>query len=190
MVSNLSWQASFWITFERSQFFFSYQTLFAWCESAHTILWSDKTQHCHNVPPTFRCFRVQKRPSASWLKKGWPSSGKCTSTADQLFHCCHWTPLSDQLFDCCHSIFPTSYLIVAIQSHFLTSWDRSEALEGFRAGYEAAKFSGQMLLRHRWLQYFQFWIHAQGLLAKSHLVFIHGPICSFLCGKKWASTYI
>ena len=134
---------------------FSCRTLFAWCESVHTISWSAKTKHCHNVPPTFRCFRVQKRPSASWLKKGWPSSGKCTSTADQLFHCCHWTPLSDQLFDCCHSIFPTSYLIVAIQSHFLTSWDRSEALEGFRAGYEAAKFSGQMLLRHRWLQYFQ-----------------------------------
>ena len=42
MVSNLSWQASFWIKFKPSQFFFSYRTLFAWCESA-------KTQDCHNA---------------------------------------------------------------------------------------------------------------------------------------------
>ena len=145
MVSNLSWQASFWIKFKPSQFSFSYRTLFAWCESA-------KTQDCHNACHTHvQVFSGSEKTIGQLVEEGVAN------------HCCHWTPLSNQLFDCCHSIFPTSYLIVAIQSHFLTSWDRSEALEGFRAGYEAAKFSGQMLLRHRWLQYFQFCIHAQGL---------------------------
>ena len=171
MVSNLSWQASFWIKFKPSHFFFSYRTLFAWCESAHTILWNAITQDCHNACHTHvQVFSGSEKTIDQLVEEGWPLSGWCTSTADQLFHCCHSIPSSDQLSNCCHPIPippPTSYLIVAIQSHFLTSWDRSEALEGFRAGFEAAKFSGQMLLRHRWLQYFQF-LSLFWVLKKSH----------------------
>ena len=62
-----------------------------------------------------------------------------------------WPAISLLPLNLSHQLF----LIDAIQPHLLTSWERSEALEGIRAGYEAAKFSGQMLLRHRWLQYFQ-----------------------------------
>ena len=38
----------------------------------------------------------------------------------------------------------------AVFSVFLVRWDEEAAMEGFLAGYRAAKMSGQMLLRHRW----------------------------------------